>query len=75
MKYSIVTAIHIYRYIDIQIYTYLHVSTRIYIYTYLHISTYTYLYILGQDIQADAGRHAAALQAEPRHKGHVTRDT
>ena len=29
----------------------------------------------GQDIQADAGRHAAALQAEPRHKGHVTRDT
>ena len=52
---------------------------RIYtqIHTYLHISIhiYTYLYILGQDIQADAGRHAAALQAEPRHKGHVTRDT
>ena len=41
--------------------------------TFIHICTY--LHILGQDIQADAGRHAAALQAEPRHKGHVTRDT
>ena len=63
------------------IHTYLHISTYLrvstHIYTYLHISIhiYTYLYILGQDIQADAGRHAAALQAEPRHKGHVTRDT
>ena len=51
------------------------VSIYTHIYTYLNISThiYTYLRILGQDIQADAGRHEAALQAEPRHKGHVTR--
>ena len=48
-----------------------HTHISIHIYTYLN----TYLHILGQDIQADAGRHTAALQAEPRHKGHVTRDT
>ena len=59
----------------VSIYIYIHIFAHIY--TYLNISThiYTYLHILGQDIQADAGRHAAALQAEPRHKGHVTRDT
>ena len=64
---------HIYTYLHIS--TYLRVSTHIYTYLHISIHIYTYLYILGQDIQADAGRHAAALQAEPRHKGHVTRDT
>ena len=55
----------------VSIHTYLYISTHLYISAHI----YTYLHILGQDIQADAGRHTAALQAEPRHKGHVTRDT